>query len=125
MSSLSEYDEITSYKTIGEQVEAFANKDSVEWEFSKDKDFRYVSVSGKCSYEGIDNQNFELIFKIDFDGYALISTEVESLSLNGKKLADTEFNSLLYKILIETNEDKLSQNNASESSMWESELKKA
>lgn len=125
VSSLSEYDEITSYKTIGEQIEAFANKDSVEWEFSQDKDFRYVSVSGKCSYEGKDNQNFELIFKIDFDGYALISTEVESLSVNGKKLADTEFNSLLYKILIETNEDKLSQNNADESSMRESELKKA
>ena len=67
--------------------------------------------------------------EISADQFRAYQREVEKtksqLENFEKQLADTEFNSLLYKILIETNEDKLSQNNASESSMWESELKKA
>ncbi|MDE6149674.1 MAG: hypothetical protein K2F81_06220 [Ruminococcus sp.] len=125
VSSLTEYNEITSYNAIGEQVEAFANSGSVDWKFSQDENFRYVTASGKCTYKGKNNQNFELVFQIDFDGYALISTEVKSLSVEGRTLVDAEFNSLLYKILIETDADESSLNSLTESNARKTEFKKA
>ena len=125
ISSLSEYEEVVSYNTIGSQIENFANKDSVDWKFSKDKDFRYVTATGKCTYKGKDSQKFELVFQIDFDGYALISTKVKSLSVEGEELMDKEYNALLNKIFIETGVNESLQDNSTGSSVSQTDLKKA
>lgn len=125
VSSLSEYEEVISYNTIRSQIENFANKDSVDWKFSKDKDFRYVTAAGECTYKGKDNQKFEVVFQIDFDGYALISTEVKSLSIEDQELMDEEYNALMYKIFIETGVNQSLKDNSTESSVSQTDLKKA
>lgn len=101
VSTLSDYSDSTSYNTIENQINAFANENTVNWEYSEDDDNRYVTASGKCSYNHKNNQRFELVFQIDFDGYALKETKVKSLSIGGKQLTDSERDSALYKILIE------------------------
>ena len=58
-------------------------------------------------------------------GMLLISTEVKSLSVEGKELMDEEYNALMYKIFIETGVNQSLKDNSTESSVSQTDLKKA
>lgn len=101
VSSLSDYDEITSYNTIEDRIDKFADDDTLSWKFSKDDDYRYVTAIFKGRYKGKVSQRFDIVFRMDFDGYALKETSIDSVSVEGRKLTDSEREMILYKILIE------------------------
>lgn len=85
---------------IGEQINAFINEEEAEYKVSAEGDLRYITVSGSCDYNGDENVALEIVFVIDYDGYAFKSFRADSVTVSGKILEDEEKWELLDEILL-------------------------
>lgn len=89
-----------SYNIVGEQIDAFINEEEAEYKVSAEGDLRYITVSGSCDYNGEENAALEIVFVIDYDGYAFKSFRTDSVTVSGKALEDEEKWELLDEILL-------------------------
>lgn len=108
ITSVEEYKDSSFSGTIGRHIEDFAIEGTTEWSFSKENKSRIVTVTGKCNYDGISNQKFEIRFEIAFDGYAVNNMHINSVLLDGRKL-EGENRSEFLKSVFMSNKDDSSQ----------------
>ena len=95
---------------IEERLEEFAIEDTLKWSYSEDDKYKYITVSGLCNYENKASQRFEIVFRLNFDGYTTTKIEITNTSISGIELTNDEKNNFLYKIFIEENEATKNQN---------------
>ena len=86
---------------IKKRIDEFALEGTVEWSYSADDSYKYVTVSGICNYQSKSNQRFEIIFRLDCDGYTIKEKQIVKAALGGVELKDAEKNEFLQKIFID------------------------
>lgn len=111
ISSIHEYESLVTYDTVGERISAFADEKKVDWVYSQDDEYKYVTANFKA-----DNQKISIVFRLDFDGYALKRTDLKTVTFADKELEGEERESLLYRIFlqpIDTIDSKTDRNTSS------------
>lgn len=103
--NLEELSTETSFNMIGEQLNAYITEDEAKYEISTEGDLRYITAKGTDG----SGKALEIVFAVDYDGFAFKSYSVDSISLDGQKLSDIEKQELLEKIFIETDKDSPSK----------------
>ena len=106
--NLDEFSDITgnsSANIIGEQIDAFINEGEAKYNVSADGDLRYITVSGSCDYNGVSGTELEIVFIIDYDGYAFKSLKLDLVSVSGQILEGEKRQELLDEIFLNTQAD--------------------
>lgn len=94
-----------SLNIIGEQIDAFINEEEAEYTVFDDGDLHYITASGSCNYNGVSGCDLEIVFVIDYDGYAFTSLTLDSVAVSGQELDDEAERQLLEEIFLNTNAD--------------------
>ena len=100
-SSIEDLDKNGVNNQIEKRIDEFALEGTVEWSYSADDSYKYVTVSGICNYQSKSNQRFEIIFRLDCDGYTIKEKQIVKAALGGVELKDAEKNEFLQKIFID------------------------
>ena len=90
-----------SFNIIGKQLNSYISEDEAKYEIITDGDKRYVTAKGTDP----DGKKLEIVFLLDYDGYAFKCFKVDSITLDGSELSADEQAELLKKIFIEADDD--------------------
>ena len=101
VSAVKQFEDLKSTEEIEQRLEDFAIDDTLEWSYSENDKHKYVTVTGLCNYDNKSSQRFELVFSLDFDGYAITKIEIIQAEFSKQELNGKEKDEFLKKIFIE------------------------
>lgn len=113
--NLEDFSGQTSMNVIGTQIKSFVKGNEVKYKIETKDNLRYVTASGVCSYDKKDNQKIDIIFELNYDGYAFKSFKVDSILINGEKLNDEKKEKLMKEIFLEEHKEKSKKDASSKS----------